>query len=91
MLLRAFVRARNVRDGNDDGDVVEEEFHVSGWGKSRGKIIENVSFIFEKLWNFYLLCICKLESFDWKFVVVELYWIVEYKIVEIIKYRKKRE
>lgn len=49
MLLRAFVRARNVRDGNDDGDVVEEEFHVSGWGKSRGKIIENVSFIFEKL------------------------------------------
>lgn len=40
MLLRAFVCARNVRDGNDDGQVVEEEkFDVSGWAKSREKKI----------------------------------------------------
>lgn len=51
MLLRAFVCARNVRDGNDDGQVVEEEkFDVSGWAKSREKKImgERGYFIYSK-------------------------------------------
>lgn len=51
MLLRAFVCARNVRDGNDDGQVVEEEkFDVSGWAKSREKKImgEKGYFIYSK-------------------------------------------
>lgn len=60
MLLRAFVCARNVRDGNDDGQVVEEEkFDVSGWAKSREKKIMEKGDI------------CKLEEF--LFVVLEIW------------------
>lgn len=77
MLLRAFVCARNVRDGNDDGQVVEEEkFDVSGWAKSREKKImgERGYFIYSKNCgiakeNFH--DICKLEEF--LFVVLEIW------------------
>lgn len=65
MLLRAFVCARNVRDGNDDGQVVEEEkFDVSGWAKSREKKImrERGYFIYSKnSWN-------RERKFSWIFV-----------------------
>lgn len=76
MLLRAFVCARNVRDGNDDGQVVEEEkFDVSGWAKSREKKImgERGYFIYSKNCGIAkdFMDICKLEEF--LFVVLEIW------------------
>lgn len=77
MLLRAFVCARNVRDGNDDGQVVEEEKFDDLVGQSlekkrlweKGdilsirKIVESRKKIF--------MDICKLEEF--LFVVLEIW------------------
>lgn len=77
MLLRAFVCARNVRDGNDDGQVVEEEkFDVSGWAKSREKkimekgdilsirkIVESRKKIFMYTRRIFVCCTGNLEMF----------------------------
>lgn len=86
MLLRAFVCARNVRDGNDDGQVVEEEkFDVSGWAKSREKKImrERGYFIYSKnSWN-------RERKFSWIFVNQKNFCLLYWKFGDVCSKLKK--